>query len=109
MAFTFQGQSSVSWRWQMIRVTKHHQNDRKCWKFLRRTHQQRPSPNNPWARRQCWDQVWSLPEDLNRRFEHAQHCSFITTTRPLTHPWKPHRLWLTTTWLSFPILHTHWT
>jgi hypothetical protein len=29
MAFMFQGQSSVSWRWQMFRATKHQQNDRK--------------------------------------------------------------------------------
>jgi hypothetical protein len=33
MAFTFQGQSSVSWRWRTFRVTKHQQNKRKCWKI----------------------------------------------------------------------------
>jgi hypothetical protein len=30
MAFTFQGQSSVSWRWRTFRATKHQQNGRKC-------------------------------------------------------------------------------
>jgi hypothetical protein len=39
-----------------------------------KTRLQRPSPNNPWAHRHCWDQLWSLPEDLNRKFEHAPHC-----------------------------------
>jgi hypothetical protein len=44
--------------------------------------------------------------DLNRKFEHAPHCSFITTSPP-TRPWKPQSLWLTATWLWFPILPTH--
>jgi hypothetical protein len=57
MAFTFQGQSNVSWRWRTFRVTKHQQNIRKCWK-ISRTHPQRPSPNVPWARRHRWDQLW---------------------------------------------------
>jgi hypothetical protein len=70
MAFTFQGRSSVSWRWWMFRVTNHQQNNRKCWK-LSRTHSQRLPPNNPWARRHYWDQLWSLPGDLNRKFEHV--------------------------------------
>jgi hypothetical protein len=39
-----------------------------------RTHPQRPSPSNPWARRHHWDQLWSLLGDLNRKFEHALHC-----------------------------------
>jgi hypothetical protein len=30
--------------------------------------------NNPWARRHRWDQLWSLPGHLNRKFEHALHC-----------------------------------
>jgi hypothetical protein len=34
------------------------------------------------------------------------HCFFITTTRLPTRSWKPRSLWLTTTWLSFPILPT---
>jgi hypothetical protein len=34
---------SVSWRWWTFRVTKHQQNDRKCWKNLR-THPRKPSP-----------------------------------------------------------------
>jgi hypothetical protein len=37
-------------------------------------HPWRPSLKNPWARRHCWDQLWSLPIDLNRKFEHALHC-----------------------------------
>jgi hypothetical protein len=62
------------------------------------------SLNNPWACRHHWGQLWSLPGDLNITFEHAPHCSFIMTTSPPTHPWKPQSLWLTTTWLLFPIL-----
>jgi hypothetical protein len=42
------------------------------------------SPNNPWGCRHRWGQLWSLPGDLNRKFEHAPHCPFITTTWPLT-------------------------
>jgi hypothetical protein len=34
----------------------------------------RLSSNNPWARRHRWDQLWSLPGDLSRKFEHAPHC-----------------------------------
>jgi hypothetical protein len=30
-----------------------------------------PSPSNLWARRNRWDQLWSLPGYLNRKFEHA--------------------------------------
>jgi hypothetical protein len=63
---------SVSWRRQKFRVTKHQQNNRICWKNSR-THPQRPPPNNPWARRHRWDQLWRLPEDLNRKFEYALH------------------------------------
>jgi hypothetical protein len=103
MAFTFQGQSSVSWRWWMFRVTKHQQNHRKCWNNSR-TRPQRPSLHNPWARRQCWDHLWSLPY-LNRKYEHVLHSTFISTICPSTCPWKPHSLWLTT-WLSFPIRPT---
>jgi hypothetical protein len=39
-----------------------------------KTHPWRPSSNNQWARRHRWDQLWSLPGDLNRKFEHALHC-----------------------------------
>jgi hypothetical protein len=35
MAFMFQGQLSVSWRWRTFRTTKHQQNDRECWKNSR--------------------------------------------------------------------------
>jgi hypothetical protein len=52
------------------------------------------------ARRHHWDQLWSLPGDLNRKSEHAPYCS-ITITRSPTRPWKPQSLWL-----SFPILPT---
>jgi hypothetical protein len=91
MTFTFQGRSSVSLRWWRFRETKHQQNHRECWKNSR-THLRRPSLNNPWARRHRWGQLWSLPGDLNRKFEHAPHCSFITTTSPPTRPWKPQSL-----------------
>jgi hypothetical protein len=53
------------------------------------THPWRPSPNNPWARRRHWDQLWSSPSDLNRKCEHTPHFSFITTTHPPTRPWRP--------------------
>jgi hypothetical protein len=86
-------------------VTKH---DRKCWKNLR-THHRRPLSNNTWVRRHRWDKLWSLPGDLNRKFEHAPHCSFITTMRPPKRPGKLQSLWLTTTRLSFPILPTRQT
>jgi hypothetical protein len=77
----------------------------KCWKNSK-THPWGPSPNNPRTRRHRWDQLWSLPGDLNRKLEDAPHCSFITTRRPPTRPWEPQSLWLTTTWLPFPILPT---
>jgi hypothetical protein len=38
---------------------------------------------------QHWDQLWSLPGDLNRKCEHVPHCSFITTMLLPTHPRKP--------------------
>jgi hypothetical protein len=67
MAFTFQGRSIVSLRWPTFRMTKCQQNDRKCLKDSR-THPWRPSLNNPWARRHCWDQLWSfLTENLDMR------------------------------------------
>jgi hypothetical protein len=70
MTFTFQGLSCVSWRWWMFRATKHQKNDRKCWKNSR-TDTRRLSPNNSWACRHRWDQLWSLPGNINRKFEHA--------------------------------------
>jgi hypothetical protein len=43
-----------------------------------------------WACRFHWDQLWSSPGDLNRKFEHAPHCHEVysptMTTRPPTHP-----------------------
>jgi hypothetical protein len=71
-----------------------------------RTYPRKLSPNNPWANRYRWDQLWSFTGVLNRKCEHAPHCHFIKTTCPPTHPWKPQSLLLTTTWLSFPILPT---
>jgi hypothetical protein len=56
MAFTFQGRSSVDWRWGTSRVTKHQQNDRRC-RNISRTHPQRLSPNRPWACRHRLDQL----------------------------------------------------
>jgi hypothetical protein len=56
-----------------FRATKYQQNNRTCWKNSR-TRPQRPSLNNPWACRHCWDQLWRLPWDPNRKFEHAPHC-----------------------------------
>jgi hypothetical protein len=41
---------------------------------------------------------WKRPDGVTRTG------SFVTTTCPPTRPWKPQNLWLTTTWLSFPIL-----
>jgi hypothetical protein len=75
LTFTFQGRSSVSWRWRTFMASKHQLNDRKCWKNSR-THPRRSSPNNPWARRHRWDQLRSLP-DLNRKFKHAPHCDEV--------------------------------
>jgi hypothetical protein len=42
--------------------------------------------------RHSWDQLRSLPGDINRKFEHEPHYS-ITTLLP-TRPWKPQSLWL---------------
>jgi hypothetical protein len=92
MTFVVQGQSSVNWRWQTFRVNKYQQNDRKCWKILK-SRQWGLSQNNPWARRHCWNQLWSLPGDLNRKFEDSPHCSFITIACPPTCPWKPQSSW----------------
>jgi hypothetical protein len=39
-----------------------------------RTHLWRPLLYNPWAHRHCWTQLWSLPGNLNTKFEHALHC-----------------------------------
>jgi hypothetical protein len=37
------------------------------------------------AEHRC-DQIWSLPGDLNKKFEPVPHCSFITTPLMPTHP-----------------------
>jgi hypothetical protein len=46
------------------------QNYRKCWNYSR-PHPRRSSSNSPWSHRHCWGQLWSLPGDLNRKFEHG--------------------------------------
>jgi hypothetical protein len=48
MAFKFQDRFSVSWRWWMLRVTKHQQNGRKCWR-ISTTYLLGSLPNNPGA------------------------------------------------------------
>jgi hypothetical protein len=48
---------------------------------------------------------YGVPPDLNRKSEHASHCSIMKTLPP-TRPWKLQSLWLTTTRLLFPILPT---
>jgi hypothetical protein len=45
-------------------------------------------------------------DEKDRNFGAIATGSFIMTTRPPTRPRKPQSLWLTTTWLSFPILPT---
>jgi hypothetical protein len=50
-------------RWQTFRATKHRQNDRKFLKNTR-THQRRPSPNNP----ELADTVWISYGDFAMRF-----------------------------------------
>jgi hypothetical protein len=88
---------------KMTNVQDYQEPAKKCWIILR-TPPRRPSPNKPWARRYRWDQLWSLPGDLNRKFEHAPHCSFTTTTRTYTRAWEPQSLWLKIPWLWFPLL-----
>jgi hypothetical protein len=63
---------------------------------------------HPWAHRHLWNQLWNLPRDRNRHFEHALYGYFITTCPP-TRPWKPCDLCLTRAWLSCRILPTHQT
>jgi hypothetical protein len=62
------------------------------------------SPNSPWARRHCLDQLWSLPRDINKKFGTTTTGSFIMTVHPPTNSWKPQNLWLTITWILFPIV-----
>jgi hypothetical protein len=49
---------------------------RKFWKNLK-THPSTMSLNNPWAHRHNWNESWSLPGYLNRKFEHAPHCGEV--------------------------------
>jgi hypothetical protein len=95
--FTFPDWSSFSWRWRTFRATKHRQKERK-WRNLI-AHPWRLSMNDPWAHGRHWNQFFSSPGDVNKKFEHV----------PNTHPWKPQSVWPTTTWSPFPILPTLWT
>jgi hypothetical protein len=103
MAFTFEGRLSIVCRWRTFRTTKHQQKRQKMFKNLK-AHPRWLLPNNPWASRHCWEQLWSLPGDLTENWTDA----FITTMFLPTCSLKPQSLWLTTTWLSFPILPTRW-
>jgi hypothetical protein len=53
-----------------------------------------------------WDAWEKMCDKKNQNFGATTTGSFIMTTRPPTCPLKPQSLWLTTTWLSFPILPT---
>jgi hypothetical protein len=55
-----------------------------------------------------WDAWEKMCDDKDRNFGITTTGSFITTTCPPIHPWKPQSLWLTT-WLLFPVLPTHQT
>jgi hypothetical protein len=54
-----------------------------------------------------WDAWGKMCNRKDQNFSTAASGTFITTMRPPTPPWKPQSLWLTTTWLWFPILPTH--
>jgi hypothetical protein len=47
-----------------------------------RTHPRRLSLNNPWAHRHHRDQLWNLPGELNRKFEHMPHCHEVCSPTP---------------------------
>jgi hypothetical protein len=55
-----------------------------------------------------WDAWEEMYDNKDRNFGATATGSSMTTCPP-TRPWKPQNLWLTTTWLSFPILPTHQT
>jgi hypothetical protein len=48
-----------------VQGAKHQKYARKWWKNSK-SNPWRPLLNNPWAHRLCWDQLRSLPEDINR-------------------------------------------
>jgi hypothetical protein len=106
MTFTFQGRSSVSWKWRTFRANKHQQKNRKSWTnsrllivnlfllTLRST--------LTFTRTVTFWGAWQkMCDEKDRNFGATTSGSFIMTTRPPTCPWKPQNLWLTT-WLSFP-------
>jgi hypothetical protein len=47
--------------------------------WILRIQPQRQS-NNPWSRRGRWDQLRSLPGDLNRKFVQVPHCREVCST-----------------------------
>jgi hypothetical protein len=101
MTFTFQGLSSVSWR-GMFTVTKHQQNDTKWWQIWEFIHEDHHRTIHEFT-----DTIGIsygvcqeiLTENLNMN-------RTAPSSRAHPRPWKPKSLWLTTTWLSFPILPT---
>jgi hypothetical protein len=68
-----------------VQAGEHQQNHRKCWRNSR-IHPRRPSPNYPWACRQCWDQLWSLPGDLT---ENLNMCHIAASSRRHARPQVP--------------------
>jgi hypothetical protein len=56
-----------------------------------------------------WDAWEKMCDEKDWNFVATITGSFIMTTYLPTCPWKPQSLWLTTTWLSFPILPTRQT
>jgi hypothetical protein len=52
-----------------------------------------------------WHAWEKICDEKFRNFGATTTGSFVTTTCLPTHHCKPRSLWLTTTWLSFPILH----
>jgi hypothetical protein len=63
-----------------------------------------------WSTLDFYCHIWRhLRENVQRRgldLGATITASFIMSTCPPTHPWKPQSLWLTTTCLLFPILPT---
>jgi hypothetical protein len=53
-----------------------------------------------------WDAWKKMCDERDWNFGAPTTGSFIMTTCLPTLPWKPQSLWLTTTWLSFPIPRT---
>jgi hypothetical protein len=56
-----------------------------------------------------WDAWEKMCDKKDQNFGATTTGSFITTMHLPTCPWKPQSVWLTTTWLSFPIHPTRQT